>query len=448
MLIGYVFIPLHFYTQGVVRIYIFGVGSGVARSVGVGNAKALYSGTSDEVQTLTLFSYLWEKEYYQLTRFAGEAQDCILYRTRMKELPEFTKQNYNIAGYVVGAAVTCSGAYLIYQILFNSDITFSANWNMFDSILIWPLYIIGLLVMFANWNLFSFSYDTYDKITYSDGHTEVKRNWDIIEWLIGHVLVPIFGRFFIVPILIAAIIYYPLMCIVHLVGAIFPYIVSLLVVGICVVSWMFTRWFEFRYHSWALVMMGIVFTAVFSWSAYFISITESGGNISLIADPYPTGKDNITKLGDGPTPPEGNDDEDEFGDDFGDDFGSGDDQFTGPEKKCLYGTLPEDTTNYLGNMEGVPIAFSIIKKSDADSISAVYEDLKSGTKMNLEGEVDPVAGCDIKFDGKQGEDNWTFNLTGTADNITGIANRNDEKEFKVTLRKKSEAAVTDDDDEF
>ena len=33
--------------------------SGVARSVGVGNAKALYSGMSDKVQTLTLFSFLW-----------------------------------------------------------------------------------------------------------------------------------------------------------------------------------------------------------------------------------------------------------------------------------------------------------------------------------------------------------------------------------------------------
>ena len=41
-----------------VCIYVSAWASGVARSVGVGNAKALYSGTSNEVQTLTLFSYL------------------------------------------------------------------------------------------------------------------------------------------------------------------------------------------------------------------------------------------------------------------------------------------------------------------------------------------------------------------------------------------------------
>ena len=43
-------------------INVFGVDSGVARSVGLGNAKALYSGMSNKVQTLTLFSYLWKPE--------------------------------------------------------------------------------------------------------------------------------------------------------------------------------------------------------------------------------------------------------------------------------------------------------------------------------------------------------------------------------------------------
>ena len=61
--LGMIYTPLPIYigTQGN-RIYIFGVDSGVARSVGLGNAKALYSGMSDEVQTLTLFSYLWKPE--------------------------------------------------------------------------------------------------------------------------------------------------------------------------------------------------------------------------------------------------------------------------------------------------------------------------------------------------------------------------------------------------
>lgn len=192
----------------------------------------------------------------------------------MKELPEISSRNYNIAGYFVGTIVTCSGIYLIYQLLFNSDISFSANWNMFKSILMWPLYIIGLIVMFANWNRFSFSYDTYEKTTYSDGRVEVKRDWDIIEWMMGHVLAPILGRFILVPLAVAAAIYYPLMCIVHVVGAVFPYIVSAIVLVIIVVSWMFTRWFQFRNSSIVLVFAGIALTVAFAWGGYAIRIPK------------------------------------------------------------------------------------------------------------------------------------------------------------------------------
>lgn len=188
----------------------------------------------------------------------------------MKELPYLSSRSYNIAGYFVGSIVTCSGIYLIYQLLLNSDISFSANWNMFKSILMWPLYIIGLIVMFANWNRFSFSYDTYEKTTYSDGRVEVKRDWDIIEWMMGHVIAPILGRFVLVPLAVAAAIYYPLMCIVHVVGAIFPYILSAIVLAIIVVSWMFTRWFQFPNSSIVLVLAGIALTVAFAWGGYAI----------------------------------------------------------------------------------------------------------------------------------------------------------------------------------
>lgn len=181
-----------------------------------------------------------------------------------------SSRNYNIAGHVIASIVTISGVYFIYQLIFYSDISFSANWNMFNSILMWPLYIIGLIIMFANWNRFSFSYNTYEKTTYSDGRVEVKRDWDIIEWMMGHVLAPILGRFILVPLAVAALIYYPLMCIVHVVGAVFPYILSLIVLGIIGVSWMFTRWFKFQYSYIILIIAGIVFTTAFAWGGYAI----------------------------------------------------------------------------------------------------------------------------------------------------------------------------------
>jgi len=48
--------------------------SGVARSTGKGNARAIVSGTSNEVQTLTLFR-TYDNLKRQLICFAGEAQD-------------------------------------------------------------------------------------------------------------------------------------------------------------------------------------------------------------------------------------------------------------------------------------------------------------------------------------------------------------------------------------
>lgn len=352
----------------------------------------------------------------------------------MKELPEFSQRNYNFAGYIVGTAITCSGVLLIYQILFHADITFSANWNMFDSVLMWPLYIIGLLVMFANWNTFSFSYDTYDKITYGDGHTEVKRNWDIIEWMMGHVIAPVLGRFVLVPIIIAALIYYPLMCIVHLVGSIFPYILSLIVVAIIGFSWMFTRWFQFRYHSWVLVLVGIVFTAAFSWGGYAISHTEEGGTIQMIADMTQQGGSS-DEFSEGGSSAASSDDV------FGDSETSSTsetDEFDDEPCDGLYSQLPEGTTEFEGDMAGFPIEMTITKNSEKGTIDATYKNVKYGTTMELTGESLPAMDCNINFFGKADGQDWTFYLGGTLDQVTGTAQGGDGKELKVNLHKKVE----------
>ena len=206
----------------------------------------------------------------------------------VKNLPGFSQQNYNLVGYIVGALVTCSGGFLIFQLIKNSDLTFSAEWNMFKSVLIWPLYIVGLIVMFANWNKLSFSYNTYEKTTYSDGRVEVKRDWDITEVIMGRVLAPILGRFILFPLAVAAAIYYPLMCIVHLVGAIFPWILSLIIVGIIITSWMFTSWFKFRNCSIVLAIAGVVFTAAFIWGGLAISNPFSGSDMPFLGDDIST----------------------------------------------------------------------------------------------------------------------------------------------------------------
>lgn len=403
-----------------------------------------------------------------------------------KNIPEFSQRNYNIVGYIVAFAITCAAIYLIYQLLFNSDISFSANWNMFKSILMWPLYIIGLIVMFANWDLFSFSYDSYEKVTYGNGRVEVRRNWDLIEWMMGHILVPIIGRFFLVPIMVAALIYYPLMCIVHLVGAVFPYILSLIVIGITIVAWKFTSWFNFQYHSAVLVFAGLFFSIAFSWTGYYISHVENITNVTIIQngdgkgggetpsqpEPTPPGNpqgDNNKKdenkdddkgdnkdskdKGDNGTGDDNNGGDDDFDDDFEEpDGGTGNKSNRGSDTKVvdtttpcdgLYKALPDGTTEYEGDISGTPIIFTITKLPTGE-LKGVFEEKSSGIKMELRGESLPD--CDIKFKGKADDDEWTFRLSGKPDDIFGSVQINqDKKKRGLTLYKKG---LFDDDNFF
>lgn len=146
-----------------------------------------------------------------------------------------------VIGYTLCSLMSVCGCFLIYGVTESHNMEFSANWNMFDSILIWPLYIIGLVVMFANWNKFSFSQDTYIKTTYSDGSSKTEKSYDISDVLFGRLMLPLLGRFVIVPLLVSAAIYYPLQCVIALVGAIFPWIVSLIIVGIIAGIWIWNH---------------------------------------------------------------------------------------------------------------------------------------------------------------------------------------------------------------
>ena len=132
-----------------------------------------------------------------------------------------------ILGYTFCGLMSVCGGLLIYGVLKSTSMEFSANWNMFDSILMWPLYIIGLVVMFANWN----SINNYIVIY----------RLDISNVFLYEIVLPFLIRFVGVPLVVAAIIYYPLQCVIALVGAIFPWIVTLIIVGIIVGFWIWNN---------------------------------------------------------------------------------------------------------------------------------------------------------------------------------------------------------------
>lgn len=161
--------------------------------------------------------------------------------------------NFKIIGYIIGALVTISGGFFIWEIIANSGFSFSANWSMFDSILLAPLYIVGLIVMFANWN--SLNYVIIYRL-------------DISNVLFYNIVFPFLIRFVGIPLVVAAMIYYPLQCIIAIVGHFFPYIISIIVAGVIVVMWIWNN--RPGKNSIVFTIAGILLTAGFAVGAYFI----------------------------------------------------------------------------------------------------------------------------------------------------------------------------------
>ena len=365
-------------------------------------------------------------------------------KNRVKNLPEFSDQNYTIVGYVFAALITLAGGYLIYEVLTTDALTFKANWNMFKSPLGSLCICIGFICAIIFWGKFGHWSRTPVLVTKDAfGNVEkVERDYDLIETLFWTILFPFMGHFVIEPIIYGAIIYYPIQCIIAVVGAIFPYILSLIILAIIGVSWMFSRKFQFRYHSAVLVFAGLLFTVAFAWGGYAIGKSEPGSTIQMLTSSVssPEGSNQAANTDDSEFSLDGSDNKetDEFTDEPTE---KDDDQFDGYAEEGLLGCLPEGTIEYEGDMDGFPIEFTVIKK-DASEITGIYKNVKYGTTMKLSGESLPAMGGDISFYGTDNGNQWTFNLTGTCDNITGTTQSGDGKEMKVTLHKKE---TTDDE---
>ena len=204
----------------------------------------------------------------------------------MPKLPEFSNENYSIAGYIVASLITLSGVFLVYEVLFNSDLTFSANWNMFKSPLgnfCWMLGFIWAILWwgkFTHWSATPIT-KTYDKY---GNLKKVEEDYDISNQMFAKILMPFLGHFVIEPIIYGAIIYYPIQCVIAVVGTIFPYVLSLIVLVIMGGSWLFFKNFNFRYRSVVLVLLGVLFTGAFCWGGYALHNATPGSTISMLAD--------------------------------------------------------------------------------------------------------------------------------------------------------------------
>lgn len=338
-------------------------------------------------------------------------------------IPEFSEKNYKIAGYIVGAAVTLSGLFLIYEVLSTDQLNFSAEWNMFKSPLGTICYFIGLIWAIAWWGKFThWSATPVIETRDSWGNVKRKEDYDISNQMFGKFLLPLLGHFVIEPLIYGAIIYYPIQCVIAILGAIFPYVVALLVLAIIAFSWLFSSTFYFRYHSIVLVCMGLLFSMAFALGGYYIKnngqISTSDSSSEIFTDDGAS--EQVEAVDNNPYPEEVNE---------------SDEQFEDVGEEGLYGSLPNGKSTYEGEMGSTPIAVVITKDEVTCSISADVTYKSNGCTLHLEGESLPAMGGNIVFYSQEGGAMMNMNLTGDASNITGTV-RHVDNEMKVTLRKK------------
>lgn len=175
-----------------------------------------------------------------------------------------------LVGYVATGVVTLAGLFFAYEMIADSDWYIRPQWNMFKSWLMGPLFVVGLIIAIARFGESHYSQDTIIETRYHDGTVKREKSYDISDVLLGQFLIPILGHFFLEPMLYAAMIYYPLMCVVALVGSVLPYVLSLLVLALCGGVYLFSSRLQFRGSSVVTAVLALLLCGGFGYGGWYI----------------------------------------------------------------------------------------------------------------------------------------------------------------------------------
>ena len=172
---------------------------------------------------------------------------------------------------------TFSGYFIITS---TNTLNFGINWNMFNSILIVPLFIIGLLVSFNQ------KFQVYEAVVIykdKDGKERSEPSGDIIDYMFAGCLLPLLQYLIIGPLMIAAAIYYPLMCVVYVFSAIFPYlIIVFFIISLIFAYQAMKRAIFAKKRTFFILLISISFTAIY-WICYISWDTEYARQMHIVA---------------------------------------------------------------------------------------------------------------------------------------------------------------------
>lgn len=180
----------------------------------------------------------------------------------------------SIVSYVINGLLIISGVFFIYQIIVNSGWTFAPEWNMFKSGILGSIcVVIGFFLAMIKWGKGG-HWSSTPVIEKRDSYTgrviERKEDFDITEQVFAKIFLPLLGHFVIEPLMYGAFIYYPITCIIWLVGSIFPYILSFIIVVIIVALWLLCNSSDVNKNIIIYSVISFLLTVGFSYGGYYI----------------------------------------------------------------------------------------------------------------------------------------------------------------------------------
>ena len=190
-------------------------------------------------------------------------------KKQLDKLPAFSDQAMSVACKVCGGIIAVCSLFYIFEMFTYGDFGIKANWNIFTSWLFGPLFVVGFILAIVKWGAMGHwggqPYDVYED---EYGNKKTMRNDDVVENMMWHFLMPILGHFIIEPIIYASIIYYPLMCVVALLGMVLPYALSLILIGVCVGIFCFGKYLmKLPYRSIVLVVITALLSVGLTWAS-------------------------------------------------------------------------------------------------------------------------------------------------------------------------------------
>lgn len=189
----------------------------------------------------------------------------------LNKIPEFSEKNFVLATRICAGVLGVVSLWFIWEMLTFPDFGFDVEWNMFNSILITPLYAIGLICAIVKWGAWGHWGRTPVINTYKNGSlVKTEEDNDITSFLLWQVLFPILGHFVIEPLAYAAVIYYPLMCVAAVLSALLPYMLTVILLALAICLGVFgARLLEVKCHSLLVVALTVLLSiGLIWWAAY------------------------------------------------------------------------------------------------------------------------------------------------------------------------------------